>query len=349
MVLLRERDETPTGAIAAHPSYAPVVIRQRIPDTVLSAAHDRAAARAAHDWEAADRLRAEIERAGWKIVDRGTDFALSPVVAADVDDGSGIVRYGSSGSVPSRLDEPDAGVATVVLIATDHPDDVARTVDALREHAPAGTSVVVVADAPSAEQDAGLAALDVSGAAHGLPIEVVRTSVRLGHGAALNVGIRRATGPLVVFLDTSVEPVGDFVTPLARTLDDPSVAVAGPWGIVSDDLRHFRDAPAGTVDAIEGYCLAFRRADARQRPSLDERFRFYRNLDIWWSLVLRDGGEGEPARKARSLADLPVQRHEHRGWASLPDAERDRQSKRNFYRIIDRFRDRRDLLGSPTD
>jgi hypothetical protein len=41
---------------------------------------------------------------------------------------------------------------------------------------------------------------------------------------------------------------------------------------------------------------------------------------------------------------LPLERHEHRGWTSLPDDERDRQSKRNFYRIIDRFGSRRDLL-----
>ena len=41
---------------------------------------------------------------------------------------------------------------------------------------------------------------------------------------------------------------------------------------------------------------------------------------------------------------LPVERHEHRGYTSLPDEERDRQSKRNFYRIIDRFGWRRDLL-----
>jgi len=34
---------------------------------------------------------------------------------------------------------------------------------------------------------------------------------------------------------------------------------------------------------------------------------------------------------------------------SLPDEERDRQSKRNFYRIIDRFGSRRDLLvGAPS-
>ena len=43
---------------------------------------------------------------------------------------------------------------------------------------------------------------------------------------------------------------------------------------------------------------------------------------------------------------MPATKHEHRGYTSLPDAERDRQSKRNFYRIIDRFGSRRDLLVS---
>jgi hypothetical protein len=77
---------------------------------------------------------------------------------------------------------------------------------------------------------------------------------------------------------------------------------------------------------------------------LDERFTFYRNLDIWWSLVLRDGDGSGPPRRAVSLAGLPLVRHEHRGWTSLPEDEVARRSKRNFYRIIDRFGSRRDLL-----
>jgi hypothetical protein len=117
---------------------------------------------------------------------------------------------------------------------------------------------------------------------------------------------------------------------------------------VSADLRKFEDAPAGDVDAIEGYLAAFRRTDAAERGPLDERFRFYRNLDIWWSLVLRDSGEDAPPRRAVSLDRLPAMRHEHRGYASLPADERDRQSKRNFYRIIDRFGWRRDLLTRAT-
>jgi hypothetical protein len=318
------------------------VSRPRIPDEVLTAAHERSQARAAKDWAAADRLREVIEAAGWKVVDRGTDFALSPLAPPDVE-ADGAVRYGSSANVPSRFDEPATGLATVIVIATDHPADVTRALDGLARHAPAGTSVVVVADGPSDEM---AAALDGQRAGD-LPLEVVTTSQRLGHGAATNIGLRRASAPVVILLDPSLEPTGDLVTPLVRALEDPTVAVAGGFGITSRDLRRFEDAPAGDVDAIEGYLQAFRRSDAAERGPLDERFRFYRNLDIWWSLVLRDAGEGSPPRRAVRLDGLPVERHEHRGWTSLPDDERDRMSKRNFYRIIDRFGARRDLLTRP--
>jgi hypothetical protein len=324
------------------------VARPRIPDEVLDAAHARARAREERDWPEADRLRGEIEAAGWKIVDRGTDFALSPAAPPDLAEGTR-VRYGASSSVPSRLEEAPVGSATMVLIATDWPGDIDRALAGLARHAPAGTSVVIVADAPDETQADALDALEGRGSVGDLPVEVVWTSARLGHGAATNIGIRRASAPVVILLDPSVEPTGDLVTPLVGALEDPTVAVAGGWGIVSGDLRKFEDAPAGDVDAIEGYVQAFRREDAARLGPLDEHFRFYRNLDIWWSLVLRDGeGDGSAPRRAVAIDGLPATRHEHRGWSSLPEAERDRQSKRNFYRIIDRFGSRYDLLLGPT-
>src|SRR6476620_7591674 len=105
--------------------------RRRIPDEVLSTAHARAEARARHDWPEADRIRSEIEAAGWKIVDRGTDFALEPAHPPTVAEGD-VVRYGSSDAVPSRLGEPPTGAATVVLVATDWPADLDRAIAGMR-------------------------------------------------------------------------------------------------------------------------------------------------------------------------------------------------------------------------
>ena len=288
-------------------------------------------------------MRGEIEAAGWKVVDRGTDFALSPATPPDIAEGER-VRYGSSQSVPSRFDESSTGVATVVLVGTESPDDLERLLTGLQAGSPVGTSVVIVADAPSPEQAGSLEALEALGAGAALPIEIIWTSERVGHAAAMNVGLRRAVAPVVILLDTDLELTGDIVTPLARALDDPTVAIAGGWGTTSTDLRRFEDAPAGDVDAIEGYPQAFRRADAAQRGPFDERFRSDRNLDVWWSLVLRDSGQEQAHRRAVRLDALPVVRHEHWGSVSLTDADRDRQSKRSLYRIIDRFGWRRDLL-----
>lgn len=313
------------------------------PDEIVALARARAEARAARDFATADRLRGEIEASGWKVVDRGIDFDLAPARPPDVADGAR-VRYGASASVPSRLSEPPSAPATVVMIATDWPVDLARALDGVRAHAPAGTQVVVVADSPSRGQATALE--EFEGGA-GEPDEVIWTSARLGHAAALNAGVRRAAGAVVILLDTSVEPSGDVVTPLIAALADPSVAASGGWGLASDDLRHFHEAAAGDVAAVEGYCLAFRRADYVARGPFDEHFRFYRNLDIWWSLVLRDEGEEARPRRAVTLP-LPALRHEHRGWSSVPDAERDRLSRRNFYRIRDRFGQRNDLVVDRT-
>jgi cysteinyl-tRNA synthetase len=316
----------------------------RVPAEVEALAMARSRARIARDWTEADRLRAQIEAAGWRIVDTGSAYDLERAHPPTVVGASG-ARYGRSADVPSRLEDEPVGLASVVLVATEWPEDLERALRGLYEHGPDGLQVVVVGDGPTPAQDAALDALEaIEPGTPGIRSEVVRTSERLGWAAALNAGIRRSEAAVVVLMDTGVEPVGDVVTPLVGALDDPTVAVSGGFGLVSDDLRRFEEAAAGDVVAIEGYCLAFRRDDYVDRGPLDERFRFYRNLDVWGSLVLRDGGEGERPRRAVAVG-LPLVRHEHRAWEAAPEAERARLSKRNFYRIIDRFGRRRDLAS----
>jgi hypothetical protein len=216
---------------------------------------------------------------------------------------------------------------------------------------------VVVADGPAEAMTAALEATDGPTAEPigETPPEVVWTADRLGPAAAANTGLRRAIGAVVVLLDPSLDVSGDIVTPLVRALDDPGVAVVGPWGSVSDDLRHWEDAPPGDVAAIDLAAMAFRREDAIARGPLDERFRTERYVCAWWSLALRDEGDDVEPRRALQIAGLPLARpprprNEAAGPAadaSVADSaggERARLERRDFYRLVDRFGRRRDLL-----
>ena len=321
--------------------------RTRIPDDVLSAAHARARARAGRDWSEADRLRDEIEAAGWTVVDRGTDFALAPAHPPDVEAG-GRVRYGSAATVPSRLSEPPVGVASVVVTATGQGMDAAMaSVQSVAAHLGPGTGLIVVADDASAEQLAELERAALGGGSGGdeaIPrAEVLATSAPFGAAEGRNAGIRRASAAVVILLDAGAVASGDFVTPLVDVLSDPTVAVAGPWGLASGDGRRFQAAGPGEVDAISLSCLAFRRDAYVARGPLDRRFQTDAYLDVWWSFVLRDAAdEGALHRRAVAVDGLPVARAID-GAAGAPAG--DRAARRNFYRLLDRFGSRRDLLS----
>jgi hypothetical protein len=338
-----------------------------IPDPIRRLADARADARASRDFATADRLKAELEAAGWRVADRGFSYRLVPAHPPDVEVG-GVTLYGRVESVPSRLGTPASGLATVVMVAraTDAAA-VTRTLDGLRPHAPPGTDVVVVADDPAARVPlAGVTAATEDGSGSegragmsGLPVEIIGTSVRLGDAAALSIGIRRARGRVVIILAVGVAVGGDIVGPLVRALDDPAVGIAGVGGVVTRDLHRFEPAPGGAhvVDAITGMAMAFRRADAAAAGPLDQRLRTPGRLAIWWSLMLRDAGEDDPPRRA-VVVDLPLTAHAHEGPApgdrvdETPGAAdrnaelvRRRDEKRDTYRIADRFGHRRDLAS----
>jgi hypothetical protein len=338
------------GGDAGPPTISRMASIDRIPEPVADAARRRSDARAARDFAAADQLRAEIEAAGWRVVDSGTAYRLEPASAPDVEVG-GEIRYGRSDAVPSRLDEPPSGLASIVVVASADPGETLAAVEALAATQPAGVHVVVVADGLPDRALEGVRGDGLAERTGQVTFELVRTSAVLGQAAALNIGIRRASSEVVVVLDPCVIPNGDVVTPLVTALADPAVAIAGPFGLASADLRRFDEvlATAGEpIDAaaVQGYLMAFRRSDAIARGPLDEHFRFYRNLDIWWSLVLRDEGEEAAPRRALVLPALTLTRGEPRAWTQTAPAVRDRLSKRNFYRVLDRFRTRQDLAVS---
>ena len=323
--------------------------RDEAPKDVIDLAEARADARRARDWITADALLAQIQEAGWRVIDAGSLYSLERVAPADVEE-DGVIRYGASTSVPSRLDEAPLGVATVVLLAPEWSDDVDRAGRAVLDNALEGTQVVIVAGAPDHARAAAPAWLaDPQRTAGGSSPEVVWTGGNLGFATALNIGIRRAAAPVVLLLDPCIEAAGDVVTPLVAALADETVAVAGPVGLVSADLRRFVEAPVAAidVDAIDGSALAFRRADYLALGPLDERFTDHASLDVWWSLVLRDQADEAadgPPRRAVQVRDLPVLRHERRTWPGVPDDQRERVERKSRYRVLKRFATRRDLL-----
>ena len=313
------------GVRAAGPRPGPPLTdASRPPEAVTSLLAERAAARAERDWAAADALRDRIRELGWDPVDGPSGWAARPWLPPVSDP-----------DLAPRIDEPASLRSSVVLIVDDHPDDLARFLSALGRHPlPAETELIVVANAPSDGIDDALA--------RGPESTVLRSATRLGWADAANLGMRRAIGAVVVLVNTSLEPDGDWLSPLLAAFDDATVGIAGGWGVRSGDGRHFSAAQPGAVDAVEGYCLAVRREALRQSGGFDHRFRWYRNADLDLSFAVRAAGW-----HAIQTDPLPLLRHEHRDWSALPDDERDRLSKRNFYRFLKHWGDRRDLLLHP--
>jgi len=207
---------------------------------------------------------------------------------------------------------------------------------------PAEVSVLV--DLEGWPEDAArlLASLDRHRGDRAVEVVPANQGPDLGFGAAQNRALADAGGNLVVLIDTSLELTGDLLGTLAGALDDPTVAVAGPFGLATSDLRDYEERMAGDVAAVQGYCLAARRTDLVSVDGFRESFAFYRNADIDLSLRLRTlGGE---VRRAVAVGAEQCRRHLHRAWEATPAAERDELSRQNMRRVLNRFRGRTDLF-----
>jgi hypothetical protein len=294
-----------------------------VPDDVRRLAAERQQRRDEKDFAAADELRDQIRALGYRIVDGSAGPTIERIAP-----GERIRRR--AGDVPSVLDEPAAADVTMQWLVEGWSEDVVRGLDAFRAIVGDRTVQYVVVDLTETDPST-----------YGPDVEVVPLELGTGWAAGRNAGLRRSVGRLVLVVDGSIEPTGDVLGPLGSALADPSVGVAGPFGISTNDLRDFHESEGPDVDAIEGYLMAFRRDVIRDVGLFDEKFTWYRTADIELSFRLKDAGY------RAVVVDVPVDRHEHRVWASTSPSERDRLSKRNFNRFLDRFRDRFDLLVGP--
>jgi glycosyltransferase involved in cell wall biosynthesis len=301
------------------------MVEAEAPPEVVRLAEERAAVRAAGDFGAADAIRERIAAAGWSVVDEPDGFRLEP----DTPVNEPIERRRAADVASVLADAPDVDV-TVHWVCEGWPEDIERALTAFRANEGGRSVQYVVADVT-----------DRDPTAWGDGVEVVWLEPDVGWGAARNAGLKRSRGRVALVVDGSIEPTGDVFEPLEAALADPDVGVCGPFGIVTRDLREFDEAKTGDVDAIEGYLMAVRRETLLDAGLFDEKFRWYRTADIEYSFRIKD------LDKRALMVDVPVTKHEHRMYHETPPKQRASWSKKNFYRFLDRFRDRWDLLVDP--
>ncbi len=269
------------------------------------------------DFEAADAIRERLRTGGWEVVDSAQGSELKPLKAP-----------------PASTPAPTPRAATLLTVVHGWKPDAERWLLSVFTHAKADFEALIVDNSG----DTRIAAWLESRAAE--RFRSIRLEPPLGFAAAVNAGIDAAAGEVVILFDSGVDLTGDAVSPLVEALADPSVVVAGPYGLRAQGTpKEFAASTGPEVDAIEGYCMAFRRADAQALEGFDPRFQFYRIADIEFSFRLRDRGG-----RAVVVPGLPLAKHEHRLWEATDPKERQRLSRRNMYRFLDRWGQRPDLL-----
>ncbi|MGZ3627953.1 MAG: glycosyltransferase family 2 protein, partial [Ktedonobacteraceae bacterium] len=138
---------------------------------------------------------------------------------------------------------------------------------------------------------------------------------------------------------TSVELLGDVFTPIAEILADKSIGITGFRGLRSEDLHHFEESSDSEVEVIDELCMAFQRKLLKKIGLFDESFRFPYYMALDFNFAVRDSGV-----RAVVTPNLPIRNYPSMQNATLSDAERTRLRKRNFYRFLDKWGDRDDLL-----
>jgi len=305
----------------------------KAPREVVASVEEHRAARASRDYERADDLRATFD--GYRVEDQAADRAV-------ISRGDRRVparerrTISSAKELPDRRGQPASRSWTVGIVTREYPGDFARCLAGVLASLPADGEVFIVDSGSGDEAQHGIADI----ATRDARVEAYFADRDLGEGAARNALVRVARGRMVLMLDCSVEITGDLFSPLAEVLADEAVGLAGPWALRTTDLKHFDEVTSGEAEAVQGYCAAARRDVLLEVGGFDERYRFYRNLDIAISLAARERGY-----RVVALGADRARRHEHRVWESLSEEERLKRSRRNFDRMYRRFHGKPVLVG----
>jgi hypothetical protein len=303
----------------------PAAPQPEVPQQVLAWAQERNQLRAAKKFAESDQLRDRMAAVGYAVKDSPTGpvFTLS--------------RQANATAIPNRLAQPVTCDWSINLLAHNNREEIIRAARSALKWSNRFSIEVVIVDNGS---DDGTAEAISELACEDERVKPVFLAKNLGEGAGRNVGFRASGGSHLMILGGHMEISGDVLSALTATLADPAVGATGSNGLVSNDLFSFNPAPGPECDAVEFYLFAFKRERLTTVGLLDEKFVFYRNLDLDWSLAFKDKG-----LRLMTTPQLPLTVHEH-PYLRMDPAERDQLSKKNYRRFLDKWRDRKDLLLS---
>jgi len=303
-----------------------------LPADIASLARARDRLRCQRRYADADALRAQIEGRGYEVRDgrRTSRILLRPKWKEE------FPTISRSTDVPSLLHEPPQKRITVSLLARDNLPHLQPCIDSLLPWLREDDEIILVDNGSTDETVSFLEHL----AATDPRVRVLRADHFLGEAMARNVTLRQAKGRWFLWLDSSVRLTGPLEPYLERLSQDPTLGIMGRWGLYTADLRHFYEVELDCdVDALQGYLMLIPRMVIQQVTPLDEKFRFYRHLGLDLSFRVRALGW-----RTVCCPDIPAYRSTHWEWERLDPHERDRLSKRNFYRFLRRWGNRVDLL-----
>ena len=290
------------------------------PDSVHELAKARLAARAEKNFARSDQLRDEIAAAGFEVVDSAGGYELRPKKRFPVYESTRDIRPINSGKFE----------ITVAIIVEGFHADAATCIESIKAHSQCAIAILVIGD-PGILVDQ----LDSR-------TSLVQVNENFGWGENANALLRNVTSEFIIIMDPSTTFTGDAITPVLAELQKREfVAVGWRGGLVNleDDWRSTEDKGAGEVDVLFSYFMAMHREDALAVRGFSNRALFYRNADIEFSLTLRHGN-------GRLLQmELPLEQGRHHGYHDSEPEYREVQSKKNYDRILERFRGKTAILS----
>ena len=294
------------------------------PQAVIELGKARAAARAARDFSLADKIRDQIADLGYEILDLpdGFDFRAKtrfPVVARITD---------VKALTETKFD------AVFLMVVDGFAEDAQLSIQSIKKYADGNFAVMVLI---SGTLEIEPLAKELDGRTF-----LVQVTEGAGWGESINALLKIATAPVVIVMDPSTQLTGNALTPVLAALSTTDFSAVG-WrgGLVNlaDDWRSTEDKGPGEVDVLFSYFMALDRAEAIEAGAFNIRARYYRNADIEFSLRLRQ------AHGRLLQMELPLIQARHHGYYDADPEFRESESKKNYDRILDRFRGKNEILS----